>query len=346
MPRYNPTDLQELETRRQSMLLSLTGQFTVVLFRFAVGHWSAGVIGLIVFAVGNRARCSLHNGALTSFVIMGFGCGILDGIDLVQNILSTGTGFFIFPLEKNLLQDLYAISLLLAPVSEVSGARLAWDSFLQPELLMRAPRADTVQLHPGYGPPPPVGPWGQMVPTAPHPYAMHQGGWHWQGPQQPQEHGGWLQGPPQKWGPDSSYQSGARPESASGRSGGSWSHAAYTAIFGSSAQQVDDDIIDDIDDASSIASSRYSGARRRSSRRHTRSTGGDSSHTRHLGPLSSTEPVNEVMSDDDCDSGTQVCAECRVEVPASDVASLSGTGRCARKVYCQACWNAWATPTY
>merc|ERR1719265_2595968 len=126
MPRYMSTDIEELEDRRQSMLLSLTGQFTVVLFRFLTGHWSAGVIGLVVFAVGNRVRCSLQNTTLTSFVILGFGTGLLDSVDLLHNILSYGTHFFSLPLEYHLQQDLWAIALTLAPVSEVSGARLAW----------------------------------------------------------------------------------------------------------------------------------------------------------------------------------------------------------------------------
>lgn len=354
LPQYMATEIEELETRRQSMLLSLTGQFTVVLFRFLTGHWGSAVIGLVVFAVGNRARCSLQNTSLTSFVILGFGTGLLDSVDLLHNIVSHGTGFFVFPLEQNLLQDLWAIALALAPVAEVGGARLAWDSFLQPELLLRAPRASALQCHPGYGPQ--LGPWGQMgLGQVVSPYAMQQSGWQWQGPPQPQD--GWHQGGGYKqnggWY-NPSHGASSSSHGAPGQSS-SWSSAAYRAIFGGTRQEaarVDEG--DDFDDASSVSSSMYSATRPRASalRRRPYSTGSDSVHGRpNLGPLSSTdrlteEPHRDSLSEDEHDGGTPQCAGCGEGVPASEARNLCGVGNFADTVYCQPCWQAWSASSH
>jgi len=332
MPRYMPTDIEELEERRTSLLLSLTGQFTVVLFRFMTGHWSSAVIGLVVFVVGNRARCSLQNTTLTSFVVLGFGTGLLDSVDLLHNILSYGSHFFVLPLEANLLQDLYAISLVLAPAVEIGGARVAWDSFLQPELLLRPSRQNTVQCHPGYGPPPMLSGFGQASP----PWLQPQAGWHWQGPGQP------PQGTPWKtrgdWygyrGPPGVAQSSTSDQSLS------WSTTAYRALFGSSSSPGRREEGDDYDDgASSNSGSMYS-TRRQVQRRKNCSTGSDG-QGRHLGPLSSTEPVNDMMSD--IDDEERPCTQCGDGVSAFEARASSGTGSFADNVYCQACWRSWST---
>lgn len=318
MPRYMPTQFDELENKRQSMLISLTGQFTVVLFRFMTGHWSSAIIGLVVFAVGNRARCSLQNTSLTSFVILGFGTGALDSVDLLHNIVSNGTGFFVFPLEMNLLQDLFAISLMLAPMAEVSGARLAWDSFLNPELLLRAPQTPAVQYHQQ------ASMWGQVVPAHPvqHYSPQQQGSWQWQGPMHPQASQGW--------------------QSTSTKQPTSWSHAAYRALFGSSAvEPAHGEDGDDLDDAHSMASSSmYSPTRRQAQRRRNYSTGSDSVQGRKLGPLSSTEPVNDLLAE--FDGVDQQCSQCGDNIPAHESRDMFGSGEFADTAFCRTCWNAWS----
>jgi len=332
-PRYMPTDIEELEERRTSLLLSLTGQFTVVLFRFLTGHWSSGVIGLVVFCVGNRARCSLQNTTLTSFVVLGFGTGLLDSVDLLHNILSYGTGFFVLPLEHNLLQDLWAISLALAPFCEVSGARLAWDSFLNPDLLLRPSRQSTVQLHPGYGPPP--SPWAQMGQAVP----WQQPGWSWQGPAQPALGSPWKQYG--EW-----YGHGAPPGVAQGVAADqstSWSSAAYRAIFGGSPPPARGDEGDDWDDGISSNSGSVFSARRQVQKWRKSgggsSTGGDA-HGRLGGALSSTELVNDILSDNDEEE--RHCSQCGDPVPAIEARASSGTRNFAESIYCQACWRSWA----
>lgn len=322
MPKYMPTEIEELEYNRQSMLLSLTGQFTVVLFRFLTGHWSAGAIGLVVFIVGNKARCSLHNATLTSFVVLGLGAGALDSMELLHSLVEHGTGFFAFPLEANLFQDLSSIALTLAPVAEVSGARVAWDSFLQPELLLRSHRG-AMQVHPGYMPQ--AGPWDCYGQQAMAQFPM-EGGWQWQGPPR------WQQGAPQKPGPygrhSGSASSGAAVQTQS------WGAAAYRYVFGGEEVATE---LDDFDDASSMSSSIYSTTRRRPVMRrpNARSTGGDSG----LGPLSSTEPANDVFSDME---NSEQCTQCGQDIPPRDVPGLRGTGAYAGMIYCSACWRNWS----
>lgn len=320
MPQYMPTDIEELEESRQSMLLSLTGQFTVVLFRFATGHWSSAIIGLAVFCIGNRARCSLQNTNLTSFVVLGFGTGILDSVDLLHSILSLGTGFFVLPLETNLLRDLTAIGLALAPISELSGARAAWDSFLKPELLLRpAGGCASVQRYQGYMPAP--SPWGQMASGAPH-------NWHWQGP--PQAHG-WYNPAPRT--PE--RKQGVAATSSFGVQGGSWGSTLYGALFGkSTADAAPQKEADDWDDNSSVSSSFCSPERSRLSWRKSRSSG-DSVQGGGLGPKSSVEPVTGQCRN------SEPCAQCGDTIPLDKIQDLCGTGDFADTVYCETCWQEW-----
>mmetsp|Transcript_8436 Transcript_8436/g.13485 ORF Transcript_8436/g.13485 Transcript_8436/m.13485 type:complete len:361 (+) Transcript_8436:54-1136(+) len=252
MPRYLPTEIEELEDNRQSMLLSLTGQFTVVLFRFLTGHWGAGVIALTVFVIGNKARCSLENVTLTSFVVLGLGTGALDSLDLVHSILANGMGFFVLPLETHLLQDLTALGLMLAPVAELSGARVAWDSYLKPEFLLRGSRMRQSPYIPG------------MSVHAPHMAPSIGGGvWHL-------DDSGYHY-------PQHRHQSDSHSQD-----GTSWSTSVYKAIFGGETTN-DQDV--EFDDASSIgtASSYTNSVRRRTKpKRYS---------TASLGPLSSAEVV-------------------------------------------------------
>lgn len=251
MPRYLPTEIEELEENRQSMLLSLTGQFTVVLFRVLTGHWGAGVIGLAVFVIGNKARCSLENVSLTSFVVLGLGTGALDSLDLVHSILANGMGFFVLPLEAHLLQDLTALGLILAPIAELSGARVAWDSYLKPEFLLRGSR-----MRPAYQSPSIPG----MSTYSPHmPPSIGGGVWHL-------DDGGYHY-------PQHRHQTEYNSDNPS------WRSTVYRAIFGGETT-VDSDVID-FDDTSSIgtASSYTNSVRRRRNKRTS------------LGPLSSAEIV-------------------------------------------------------
>eukprot|EP00928_Gymnodinium_smaydae_P009485 TRINITY_DN13561_c0_g1_i1.p1 TRINITY_DN13561_c0_g1~~TRINITY_DN13561_c0_g1_i1.p1 ORF type:complete len:424 (+),score=64.73 TRINITY_DN13561_c0_g1_i1:262-1533(+) len=135
MPTYHPTQVINLEENRQQMGLALLGQFVVVTFRVLTGNFSGAIIGAMVFVCGQQARCTLQPVCLTSFVILGYTMGALDTADLARHALSVGSGFFALPFKDNVLLDLSAISLIMAPIVEVTGSRIAWDSYLQPSML-------------------------------------------------------------------------------------------------------------------------------------------------------------------------------------------------------------------
>mmetsp|Transcript_62861 Transcript_62861/g.175738 ORF Transcript_62861/g.175738 Transcript_62861/m.175738 type:complete len:399 (-) Transcript_62861:68-1264(-) len=135
MPPYQATAVDVLEERRWNLGLTLLGQLTVVTCRLVTGHVGAAVVGLCVFVVGNRARCSLHSGSLTAYVVLGGGFAATDTLSLLQELLSYGTSFVAFPVGDHVVRDLSALSMVLAPVVEGLGANIAWNSYLDPTML-------------------------------------------------------------------------------------------------------------------------------------------------------------------------------------------------------------------
>lgn len=155
-PHYQPTYVEELELQRENLALALIGQLTVVSFRLWTGHVAGGVVGLIVFVVGNRARCSLQTSSLTAYICFSFALGALDSADLLQHLGAGltegfGTDFFALPFQTHVLQDLGAISILLAPVTEIYGAWTASGSYAKPDMFF-LPQNSTVACTLGYGP--------------------------------------------------------------------------------------------------------------------------------------------------------------------------------------------------
>lgn len=148
-PPYNATTVRTLEANRQAMALALAGQLTVVVCRVLTGHVGAGAVGLIVFIVGNNARCSLQASNLTSYVGLGFAVGSMDTVDLFQRLTNLGNVFFALPFETHMAQNLDAFALFLAPICEFAGARIAWDSYLSPSMLFEA---QTSMNQPAFGP--------------------------------------------------------------------------------------------------------------------------------------------------------------------------------------------------
>eukprot|EP00930_Biecheleria_cincta_P043632 TRINITY_DN29949_c0_g1_i1.p1 TRINITY_DN29949_c0_g1~~TRINITY_DN29949_c0_g1_i1.p1 ORF type:complete len:375 (+),score=47.82 TRINITY_DN29949_c0_g1_i1:55-1125(+) len=136
-PTYLPTSVAKLEKNRQTMGLALAGQLSVVMCRVLTGHLGGGVVGLFVFVVGNNARCSLQASNLTLYVVLGTCVGAMDIFDLFQRLVG-GVSLVALPFLDNMAQDLEAMSLFLAPVFEVGGARVAWDSYLSPAMLFEA----------------------------------------------------------------------------------------------------------------------------------------------------------------------------------------------------------------
>lgn len=314
MPHYQHTDIEELEQRRQQIFVSLAGQFIVVLFRFLTGHWTSGAIGLVIFCAGQRARCSLQPVSLTSYIMLGFGASFLDSVDLLHNVLMFGTSFFVLPLEYNLTQDLFAISLVMAPIVEVTGARCAWGSFLTADMVLSPKR---VAQHPQqlqYYASPPVPPsWGGQV------------GWF----QQPLLHpppGGWWHGS------GASASNGEAPEESHPAP---WRRYLPTWMMGSSPQKPRSEVDDgDTFDGRSDAASSVNGRR---NRRSTRSTGGDSYQRHGLMP---TEPAPELH----WDGRDKPCSQCNEPVPEDEAKVQCGTGHYRNHVYCNRCWSHWSNP--
>lgn len=134
-PMYMPTVMQDIENRRDNLGLALLGQLIVISCRCLTGDVCGSFVGMIIFVAGNNARCSLKASNLTSFVVLATSLGTFDGLSLLRGLWTSGTSFFMLPFEEHVLLDLHAISLLVAPISEIYGACIAWESYLNPSML-------------------------------------------------------------------------------------------------------------------------------------------------------------------------------------------------------------------
>eukprot|EP00931_Biecheleriopsis_adriatica_P052744 TRINITY_DN30739_c0_g1_i2.p1 TRINITY_DN30739_c0_g1~~TRINITY_DN30739_c0_g1_i2.p1 ORF type:complete len:380 (-),score=50.65 TRINITY_DN30739_c0_g1_i2:16-1128(-) len=173
-PAYHPTSVAVLEKRREDMAMALVGQLTVVCCRILTGHIGGGAVGLIVFIVGNNARCSLQASNLTCYVALGFTAGALDAFDLLQRVIA-GQLHFLLPFTANMAEDLFSISTLLAPVCEFSGASVAWNSYPSASMLFESQSAfPMASMYPSmpahFYMATPHGPFGTMPPGMTMPY--------------------------------------------------------------------------------------------------------------------------------------------------------------------------------
>mmetsp|Transcript_2032 Transcript_2032/g.3789 ORF Transcript_2032/g.3789 Transcript_2032/m.3789 type:complete len:376 (-) Transcript_2032:63-1190(-) len=151
-PVYHPTTVPVLEERRQTMSMALVGQLSVVIARVLTGHLGGGAVGLIVFIVGNNARCSLQASNLTCYVALGFTVGSLDIFELVQRLFSSEL-LFQLPFTDFMARDLETVSMVLAPLCEMTGAQTAWNSYLSPSMLFESQGGYPVMASHGYWPP-------------------------------------------------------------------------------------------------------------------------------------------------------------------------------------------------
>jgi len=142
-PEYLPTESEPLEVQRAKLTLALAGQFTVVILRLSTGHVSGAVVGVVLFVAGNRARCTLQSSWLTAYVCMGAATGLTDSVGVLQRLVSTGGSLLRFPLAEHLGHDLTSLACLLAPLAELTGARLAWGSYLTPTALLRSQKGSS-----------------------------------------------------------------------------------------------------------------------------------------------------------------------------------------------------------
>lgn len=135
MPKYMATSVCHLEERREHLGLALAGQLIVVTCRCLSGDVGGAIVGMVIFVIGNQARCSLRVWPLTTYIVVAAPFGIIDTFSLVRSLWTLGTGFVFPTLTQHLLADLQAVSLLIAPAAEIWGASLASESYLDPTMV-------------------------------------------------------------------------------------------------------------------------------------------------------------------------------------------------------------------
>ncbi|CAE7630370.1 DHRSX [Symbiodinium pilosum] len=162
VPQYHPTTVASLEERRENLSLALMGQLSVFFCRLLTGHWGACGIGLIIFVVGNNARCSLQVSELTCYVALSGCAGGLDALDFLQRLLQGNYITLAFPFAQNLALNLEVFSVWMAPVAEILGARTAWGCYLNPSMLFETPCPQMMSMQSQYGQP--IFHPGQMAP--------------------------------------------------------------------------------------------------------------------------------------------------------------------------------------
>lgn len=142
LPAYRPTDVEALEVSRENLAVALFGQILVVTCRCLTGNVAGGLLGMVVFILGNHARCSLKAANLTGYVVVGFTIGTLDAATLVARLADVGLWNFL------LGQDMTGLAVLLAPAAELVGARAAWQSYVDPQRIwaVSAGGAEAYQL--------------------------------------------------------------------------------------------------------------------------------------------------------------------------------------------------------
>jgi len=143
LPEYRATTVVELEQQRELLGLALAGQVVVIGLRLVTGQFGEGAMNLVVFVWGNRARCTLNSGTISSFVVAGSMVTCLDTFSLLHNIFSNwGFGIIAFPFEQHLGHNLTVVSALLAPLTGFLGVQSAFASMITPDMLFQQCRQE------------------------------------------------------------------------------------------------------------------------------------------------------------------------------------------------------------
>lgn len=331
MPPYQATAVDILEERRSHMGLALLGQLTVVVCRLLTGHLGSATMGLAVFVIGNRARCSLHSGSLTAYVMLGGGCSALDTLTLLQELLAYGTSFIALPVSGHFGQDLSAVSMLFAPLVEYSGARIAWESYLDPTMLFSAHSSHSATLSSGHRMniharlsdlqrvPHPISD------AIPHIYRGHS----WPASEVVGHYGQYYFPPAfQQHVPPPSQETSFWSWLTSSSS--LWGHATPGRF-----------------DSSGLGPPMSSAASDAGSNRDVRSEGWA---PRFMNAASSRDPAygwrtsaSDVGSEDGSYLQSWCCAQCGDDASASK--GWKGTGAYSDRIYCRACWAGWSLST-
>lgn len=147
VPEYAITFDEQVERKRFQVGLALAGQVAVIACRLMTGHFTCACLGLVVYILGNNARCSLYIPTVSGFIAVGFAAGCLDTLELLHRLTSGVAGFYTFPFDANLVNDLSAMAFVLAPVTEVGGAALALDIYSMQKFNPPAVPNDVWVLH-------------------------------------------------------------------------------------------------------------------------------------------------------------------------------------------------------
>mmetsp|Transcript_66886 Transcript_66886/g.160136 ORF Transcript_66886/g.160136 Transcript_66886/m.160136 type:complete len:433 (-) Transcript_66886:44-1342(-) len=366
MPPYVATQVEDLESNRYKLGLALCGQIAVVACRMLTGHIGAGAIGAVVFVVGNRARCSLISSTLTSYVVLGCLVGSMDTVDLLQNVASHGTSFFMLPFEGHLIEDLTAFSLVLAPVTELGGVRMAWESYLQPAFLMGQGASSYMsessrlsndamlrhdhEVH--YLPPqtarvgPPTFQGGPSVVYVPVGGPGRDGSFFgsYNGMTHPWEVAAAMQMSGGKgWGPQSE---GYCPWPYSPRGGAGPFHGHPASMMSLAHPPTDDDASSQGSRSTAFSRGVRTSRGRRSYATDTRSPEGDTSSPGVVASSSAEAPPGRLrvskaqeLDFSNVEEEEAVCMQCNEII--RQPSRWRGTGAYSNKVYCRACWKDW-----
>eukprot|EP00929_Paragymnodinium_shiwhaense_P087162 TRINITY_DN47444_c0_g1_i1.p1 TRINITY_DN47444_c0_g1~~TRINITY_DN47444_c0_g1_i1.p1 ORF type:complete len:382 (+),score=34.13 TRINITY_DN47444_c0_g1_i1:123-1268(+) len=138
VPLYQATAIPPLEMSRANLAVSLTGQLVVICCKLGSGHMGGAALGAVIFIIGNQARCSVQTGQLNAYVAGAGVLGVMDALELLKVIGYDGLHFMTYP-SGGVSRSLERLALILAPLSELSGARFAYSSYLRPEMLFQPP---------------------------------------------------------------------------------------------------------------------------------------------------------------------------------------------------------------
>lgn len=164
-PTYQPTVVHELEESRDYLGLALAGQLFVVTCRCLSGDFGSAAVGMVVFCAGNTARCSLRSANLMGFIVLATSTGVLDSVGLLRHLWAHSATFLALPFHRHILTNLLAVSMVVAPISEMTGVAYAKESFLTPEMLFRpSPGMHMPPSSSMYNTPPRSRSQGQLVP--------------------------------------------------------------------------------------------------------------------------------------------------------------------------------------
>eukprot|EP00933_Yihiella_yeosuensis_P069758 TRINITY_DN7668_c2_g2_i2.p1 TRINITY_DN7668_c2_g2~~TRINITY_DN7668_c2_g2_i2.p1 ORF type:complete len:399 (-),score=58.87 TRINITY_DN7668_c2_g2_i2:192-1388(-) len=138
-PPYRSTTVDSLESRRRILTLALFGQLSVVTCRLLTGQLGEATMGMLIFVIGNSARCTLRSSSLTVYCSIAGGCGTMDSFELLRHISDITSAFLTSSLGPHHIYNTAQVAgWILAPLAEIGGANVAYHCHLTPDMLFEA----------------------------------------------------------------------------------------------------------------------------------------------------------------------------------------------------------------